>query len=202
MKRLLTYSIILILTVMLSSCSLFSPVKMPSPNTYMLTEIPSTVVKKHARPITLLVMQPESEAIYNTVEMAYSIKPYQIAYFGKNRWAETPSQMLQPLLVQTLQNTHHFHAVVTPAATGRFDYTLHTQILELVQDFTRHPTVVRVTVRVQILQADGSKVVATRLFSVDEPVQYKTPYSGVFAANRATEKLLDQIARFTVRYTK
>ena len=36
-----------------------------------------------------------------TTQMAYSTEAYQIAYFAKNEWAETPSQMIQPLIVKT-----------------------------------------------------------------------------------------------------
>ena len=84
--------------------------------------------KKYMRPKILLISVPETIPVYNTTEMAYMIKPYQIAYFSLNQWAETPAEMLQPLLVQTLQNTHHFKAIVTPPYSGHFDYVLNTQI--------------------------------------------------------------------------
>ncbi len=186
-----------LLTLTLSGC--FSSVKMEPPTTYLLTELPEKVVNSHQHSINVLVAPPETVAVYNTTEMAYSLRPYQIAYFGKNRWAETPSQMLQPLIVQTLQNTHHFHAVVTPPIAGHYDYILRTQLFEFTQDFTHNPAMMRIILRAQFINATSNRVVATKLISVEEPLLTNTPYSGVYAANRATVRLLKQLASMSVR---
>ncbi|MBV9576249.1 MAG: membrane integrity-associated transporter subunit PqiC, partial [Gammaproteobacteria bacterium] len=155
--------------MMMASCSMFSPIKMSAPTTYLLTDLPSTSIKKHSA-INLLVLQPEALPAYNTTSMAYSIKPYQIAYFAKNRWAETPAQMLYPLIVQALQNTHHFHAIVTPPYTGRFDYILRIQLLQLLQDFSSQPILLRLKVRAQLSRVATNRVIATKVFLIEEPI--------------------------------
>src|SRR5579863_6715718 len=107
------FVILLFVALTLSSCSLFSPVNLSKDSTYMLNAAPQLSHKKRMHSITLLVLTPETRPAYNTTQMAYSIKPYQVGYFSQNQWAETPSQMIQPLMVQTLQSAHYFHAVVT-----------------------------------------------------------------------------------------
>jgi cholesterol transport system auxiliary component len=71
-----------------------------------------------------LVLVPETEALYATTQMAYTIQAYQIAYFSENEWAETPSQMIQPLIVETLRHTHYFSEVMSVPDFGRHTFAL------------------------------------------------------------------------------
>lgn len=180
----------------LSGCSFFSPVKLENKSTYVLNSLPSSLPKKAMRPITILVLTPETRPAYNTMQMAYTVKPYQLAYFTQNQWAETPSQMLQPLIVQTLQNTHLFHAVVSPPFMGRYDYVLATEILQLQQDFSVKPSRVDIKLRAQLTNSATNTVIATREFTVNEHILQRTPYGGVLAANRGTQTLLRELAHF------
>lgn len=189
--------IILLLSVwMLTSCSLLSPVPTPA-NTYVLNTIPCNVSKHRTHSTILLVLPTESRPIYNTTLMAYSKSPYAISYFSVNEWAETPAQMLQPLIIQTLQDTHYFRAVVGTNEGGRADYQLSTQLLRLKQDFMTHPSVVRLGVRAQLSRV-GGRIIATKDFCAVVPVPQETPYGGVIAANKATACVLAQIAEFCV----
>ena len=104
--------------------------------------------------------------------MAYTVRPYQIAYFSRNRWAETPAQMLQPLIVQTLQDTHYFHAVVTAPFIGKYDYSLNTQILELKQDYTYKPAKLKLILRAQLSNTATSHVIATTQYAIEEPYSF------------------------------
>lgn len=185
--------------VMLSSCSMLSPVKVDAKSTYLLNRVPVSVPKRATRPITLLVMTPVTRPTYNTTQMAYTVRPYEVAYFSKNQWSETPSQMLQPLIVQTMQKTRLFHAVVTPPYIGRYDYILNTEIEQLQQDFTVCPAQVRFKARVQLSRAATNQVMATREISVSQPIMQRSPYAGVFAANRAAAEVLEEMAEFCVR---
>src|ERR1700746_2225153 len=96
---------IVILSAVLSGCSLFSPVKVVVTKKYTLDETPMEVPSQKNRSLTLFVSEPESRPIYNTTQMAYTTQPHQIAFFSQNEWSETPSQMLHPLILKTLQNT-------------------------------------------------------------------------------------------------
>jgi len=177
-----------------------SPVKMDSANKYVINKMPCFVPTKKTRPIILLVSKPETKAVYNTTQMAYTIKPYQIAYYSLNQWAETPDEMLQPLLVQTMQKTHHYKAVVTPPYNGLYDYELDTEIVSLLQDYTCRIPVLRMNVRAQIIKMSTNRVIATRDFSVIQPLPQRSPYGGVLAANAATVQILGKVARFSNKW--
>ena len=200
MKHIAKKLMIIVLSVALTGC--FSAVKVKPETKFMLNAVPDVPVKR-AHPITLLVLQPVTDPVYDTTQMAYSLRPYQIAYYENNRWAETPGEMLQPLMMQTLQNTHYFHAVLTsPVSVGRFQYALSTQILQLKQDYTQRPALLRFTVRAELTRIATSQVVATKEFVITRPMHQYSPYGGVYAANRATSEFLEELARFCIKHSK
>src|SRR5205823_384920 len=137
--------------------ALLSPPK-SEPTTAVLRKLPDDVPRERMHGATLLVRSPESSPEYDTVHMAYSIKPYQIAYFRDNDWAATPAQMIQPLLVRTLQRTGLFRGILSPPESGHALYALRTEILELLQDHTVRPPVLRLTLRLQLLDASDQLV--------------------------------------------
>jgi cholesterol transport system auxiliary component len=199
MKIDLVKAILLALCVaILSSCGLLSPVKMET-NKYVLNKIPGDLPKENSRAASLSVLIPETNPIYDTTQMAYTNQPYQIAYFSQNEWGETPSQMIQPLIVQAIQNTNYFNVVLSQPHFGRHTYALRTEILELKQDFTSNPATLELVLRFQLSREATNQIIATKELSVRQPMLEKTPYAGVVAANDATAKLLLELARFIVQ---
>lgn len=185
---------LIITSFLLAACSIFSPVKTESINEYVVDTVSYGIHTHRGTTKTLAVSLPTANAIYRTKEMAYSIKPHEINYFAKNRWAETPAQMLHPLMIQTLQNAHHFKVVAPPTGIGRYDLLLSTQVLKFYQDFCESGSVFRLTVRAQMIKVSNGKVLASKEFTVIEPAPCANPYGGVIAANRSTEKMLSQLS--------
>lgn len=188
----------IMIAFLLSSCSILSPVKTEPMTEYVIKAVPQPVTKKPARRITVLVTQPATSAIYDTSQMAYTTQRYQLNYFAKNKWAATPAQMLQPLIIETLQNTHYFHAVATTSSLGRYDFVLNTEIIQFQQDFMINSSVMKVTLRAQIIRTATNQVVAAKEFSIIETAPQYSPYGGVVAANRAVSRLLSQLAWWCV----
>jgi cholesterol transport system auxiliary component len=152
---------------------------------------------------SVLVLEPEARAAYDTTQMAYSLRPHHIAYFSRNQWGERPAQMLQPLLVRSLEATGAFGAILTPPlATGAASHELRTELLDLVQDFGTDPPLLRLSLRVQLQALEGRHTVATREFSVRETMHDKSPQAGVAAANAATAQVLRDIAAFVLEQTR
>lgn len=181
----------------LAGCALLSPAESPVV-TAVLQKMPVELPRREPRPVTLLVFPPEAKRSYDTTQMAYTVRPYQVAYFSRHRWVETPPQMLQSLLVRTLESTGYFAVILTPPSTGRYTYALRTELLELAQDFTTQPAELRLSLRLRLSDGAADRVVATRDISLREPMQEATPYAGVVAANDATAKALREAARFVL----
>ena len=198
MKAYMGRAIFVTLCVILcSSCALLSPVKIDTKK-YVLNRVPLDLPIAQAHAATLLVLVPETDPIYATTQMAYTSQAYQIAYFSQNEWAETPSQMIQPLIVETLRHTHYFSEILVPPHFGRHTYALRTEIVELQQDFSSNPAILRLTMRFYLSREVTAQVIATKEMTVQEPLRDRTPYAGVVAANEAMVNVLRELARFTV----
>ncbi len=183
----------------ISSCSLLSPIQGQKNNAYLLSNTPTLSAKKHYKNVTLFITLPDTRPIYNTTQMAYTNRPYQINYFGENQWAETPSQMLLPLILQTLQSTHDFKAVVSAPYVGRYNYIISTQVLKLEQNLLTPRGRLEFSARVQIINATTNQVTAIKQFNITVPMHQRTPFGGVVAANQATEAFLREMTLFILR---
>lgn len=187
--------------VLLAGCSFMSPVSVEPMKSYRLTQInPNTL---HATPsnMTLLVSIPTTAPGYESSMMAYVEQPYQITYFTKNRWVSAPAGMLAPLLVQSLQNTGRFKAVIAAPYAGFSDVRLDVVVIDFYQDFTQKPSRERVTLLAQLVDLHTHRVIAKTRMAEVVLAASEDPYGGVVAANQAVAQALGQLAQFVVKNT-
>jgi cholesterol transport system auxiliary component len=181
-------------------CAFLSPSKVDIEKS-VLNELPTDVPRRATAAGTVLVFPPATMPAYDTVLMAYRTEPREIAYFNQRQWGATPSQMIEPLLVATLEKTHSFHIVLLSPYTGPYEYSLRTQILDLIQDFTPKSATLVLSLRFQLAGYGASGVIATRDISVREPMLQMNSGSGVVAANAAIAKALQRMAQFVLEST-
>ena len=180
---------------LLAGCAL--PASEPEITLSLIDRWPADLPRAQPTPLTLLVLAPRARPAFDSRRMAYSLRPHHLAYYGRNEWAETPPQMLQPLLVRTLEATGGFQAVLAPPQAGAPARTLQVDVLELLQDFERQPPVLRLVLHAQL--TDGAQhVLAAREFSARQPMQEASPAGGVRAANEAMAQLLRELAAFVI----
>jgi len=190
------YGVLIVIFFALASCTLLPSVQDESDKTYELNTLPLTALKKSTHPKILLVTQPQESPMNGTTRMVYTKTPYQVAYFTNNRWVEKPTSMLRKLIIQSLQNTGYFQAVISPMVAGHADLMLNTQLLELRQDFSKYPSQVRLVMAAQLIEMMDNTIIAAREFSVNEIAPQESPYGGVVAANRAVAEMLKQLVSF------
>lgn len=184
----------------LAGCAPLTPVKVDTIRE-MLSPPPLEVVQRRGCAATLLVFPPETQPVYDTTQMAYSLQPHQLAYFSRHEWGETPSQMLLPLLVAALRSSGCFDAVVTPPYPYAGTYGLRSEIKELVQDFAAEPATVRLSLHVQLSDDAANRVIASKEISATEPIRSRTPEAGVVAANAAVDRALQDVVTFVTAAT-
>ena len=186
-------------TVLLATaCSPLGPATSSTPdNEYLLehtTEDKLTAQLNPACP-TLLLSAPRSAPGYAGSRMAYIEEPHRIDYFAKHRWADSPARMLEPNLMKALEASGLFQAVVRAPTTARFDLRLDTEVLRLVQVFEPNESRVEVAMRISLLDTHQHRVLVSDVLEVTEPAAERTPYGGVMAANRAVDRLLEELQR-------
>lgn len=136
---------------------------------------------------------PQAEPGFETPRMVYLKRPYELEYFAANQWADTPANMVAPLLVQSLSQSGIWRDVVLLPSLVPGDYRLDVYGFALQQEFFQQPSRVRVTARAQLVDLKLSMIVGMQRFEAIEPAPSENAYGGVVAANRAVAALLDQI---------
>lgn len=190
---------LLIIFFALTACS---PVKIPVTNQYQLTAYSSKRLVKHPRHVALWVTPPEAVAGYQTEQMRYVNKPFQLESFVKNAWVNPPGEMLYPLMVQSLQRTGVFYAVLSSSYSQGADYRLDTQLLSLEQNFLRKPSVFEFSAKVVLTRVSDNQVVGSKIISQQVPCPSDTPYGGVVAANQATRQFTAIMSEFVALHIR
>ena len=186
---------------LLAACAPLLPPQADHTNVYVLDAMPAAGAPRPKRDLVLEVTVPRARPGFDTPQMVYTRRANELEYFAKNRWVDTPANMLAPLLVQALEHSGGFHAVVQAPSLATADLRLDTEIVRLQQDFSVLPSRVQFTLRAQLIDVRGRRVLASTEFDETEPAPRDDPYGGVIAANRALGRLLERLAKFCAETT-
>jgi len=187
--------------LLLGGCTVLQPAKSTSMSTYAL-EAQFDNAGISAGDQTLLVTTPGARPGFDSRHMVYTKKPHELEFFTQNQWVESPAHMLAPLLVQVLESSGKYRAVVTTRSAASADLRLDTEIIRLQHEFITRPSQVHLTVRAQLIDMQGKRVLATQEFDVTEAATSDDPYGGVIATNRAVKTMLIKIAEFCALESK
>lgn len=176
-----------------------SKVTLPEEHQYQLQALATVKATGYASSKTLLVSKPEANEPYQGDDMLYINAPYQLKPFAKNRWVAPPADMLAPLMVTSLQNSHQFKAVVDDSYNGDVTYRLETRLLQLNQSFLKRPSEVSLVVMAYLIDDRSNRVLRSKRFVLKAKAPSDSPNGGVLAANQATRDFLNQLQRFIAR---
>jgi cholesterol transport system auxiliary component len=161
-----------------------------------LDEGTATMESPHARSSelpTLLVTVPEPAPGFESTHMVYVKIPYELNSFATSQWVETPARMLAPVIVQRLEDSALWSAVVQMPTSVRGDFRLDIDQVALAQEFLQQPSRVRLALRAQLTTIREAGVIGTRSFEIWEDAPSEDAYGGVLAAQRAVKRLLDEL---------
>jgi len=184
------------MALLLGGCTLPGPKPSIPKSTYLLegSESFGRVEAAPAAPcLTLGISIPQSAPGLTTSRIAYMEQPYRIDYFAYHEWADTPARMILSLLEERLDASGLFRAVVTNSGTVRPQLRLQTKILRLQQVFASTESEVELKAKITLFDVSRHSLLQTRTFALSEPAKRNNPYEGVVAANRAVERLLNEL---------
>jgi cholesterol transport system auxiliary component len=181
--------------ILLSACSVLQPVKSQAPATYTL-EAQFAAPGNARGELVLQVSTPQARSGFESPRMVYLKKAHELEYFANNQWVDSPARMIAPLLLQAMESSGKYKAVITSRSAVLADLRLDTEIVRLQQEFFSSPSQLHLTLRVQLLDLHKKSILAQREFDVQQAAASDDPYAGVVAANQALQKLLPQIAEF------
>ena len=145
---------------------------------------------------SIIVSRPRAAAGFTGAQMLYTKTPFELEAFAHHRWADTPAQMLEPLVVDAVEQSGLFREVATATTGARADLRLDSELLRLVQVFASGVSTVEVAMRVSLIGTEDSGLIDSRLLEAVEPADEPNPYAGVEAANRAVARLLNELRAF------
>lgn len=184
--------------LLLAGCTGLSAPQGSSPNIYVLDARPSAPLSTVRHDLVLAVNMPQARPGFETAQIAYLQQPHELNYFVNSRWTSTPARMLQPLLLQALEQSAGFRAVVRTASAIPADVRLDIELIRLQHDFTTHPSRVQLTLQAQLIDVRGKRVLAVQQFDATENAGSEDAYGGVGAANRLVQRVLGQVTEFCV----
>lgn len=188
----------LLAVLLLAGCTGLPTPQGSSPNVYVLDARPSAPVSTVKHDLVLAVNMPQARPGFETAQIVYLQQPHELNYFANSRWTSTPVRMLQPLLLQALEQGAGFRAVVRSASAIPADMRLDIELIRLQHDFTTHPSRVQMTLQAQLIDVRGKRVLAVQQFDAMENADSEDAYGGVSAANRLVQRVLGQVTEFCI----
>lgn len=189
--------LILLPLLLLAACGVNPPTD--EPRTYLLEAVGRSTVAETGTQV-LLITRPRAEPGYDTNGIAYTEIPLSLSYYTRSRWADAPARMLTPLLVETLERSGTFRAVVTSPSSVVADLQLDVTLLRLQQSFLHSPSRVELALRARLIDIASNRVLAGRTFEAMESAPSEDAYGGVQAANMALERVLTELAGFVAEH--
>ena len=192
---------LLLLALLTGGCSLLPEPEPVSIDQYVLeyTPGPQDIQNTGEDAPVMIVTTPSAHGGYDSNRIAYMEQAYGLRYYTRSRWADKPARMLAPLVADAMQATGQFQALYAAPGSLAADYRLDTELIRLHQDFTRQPSVVRITLRAKLIDLQSHRVVATQQFDIYETAATDDAYGGVVATNKAVNRLFDELAQFCVQ---
>jgi cholesterol transport system auxiliary component len=188
----------LVMCSLVSSCAVLGS-KTPSALTIYNFDVPAaavTVTTPAKNAPVLLVEVPHAAAGYESNRMVYTRQAQTQEVFANSTWADTPSRMLAPMLVERLQQSGQFQAVLLAPTAAKSSLRLDTTIVQLQQDFLQVPSRVHLRLQVTLLDNDTREVRAWRTINITSDATSEDAAGGAKAANAAVQDALQQLADF------
>lgn len=186
----------LVMVFLLVGCG---PVKTPVQYNYTISDFKNSAKVNHSKTqLTLLVSGLLANPGYQTSDMQYLIKPYQLQSYANNHWVAPPSDLLVSLISDQIRQKGYFKAVVGSSFLGEADYRLDIKLLVLQQEFLQPVSQIRLNLQASITDNKTLRVLASREFHALTDAADNSPYGGVLATQCAANQLAQEIADFTV----
>ncbi|GIL38327.1 ABC-type transport auxiliary lipoprotein family protein [Roseiterribacter gracilis] len=173
----------------LTGCSLLGP-SGPAPVYYGLNAPRAATGAKIDQ--QLLVDVPRTSLDLDSTRVAVLQKPNAVEYYADVLWRDRVPQMLQTLLVRTLDGGGRFRAVAAANSGLRADLLLLTDLAHFEAEAFQND--VRIELTARLVRANDRSIVETRVFNATAPSSSKSFDDVIAAYDRATSDVLVNVA--------
>ncbi len=143
-------------------------------------------------PIRLLVGRVTASHLYRDDRLVYGSGPVQLGTYEYQRWAEPPADMIQDMLIRSLQSTGAYRSVSGLRSNARGDYIVRGHLYAL--DEVEGPVLAaRFSFQIELFDPKTNATVWSDSYAHDEPVTGKKVSDVVEAQDRNVSAGLTQL---------
>jgi len=177
-----------VLAAVICGCGAPRPVKY-----YVLDSgLPPAAAASQPLPVSLLVARVSTSHLYRDDRIVFGSGPVQLGTYEMERWAQSPADMVQDLLVGYLRATGQYRAVSRVGSASHGDYIVRTNLISL-YEVDRPELIARFSIHLELFDPKAGSAVWDSSYSHDEPVSGKTVPAVVEAMDRNVRSGLQQL---------
>jgi cholesterol transport system auxiliary component len=181
----------------LSGCAVAGIGSNTPPATYNLTAPAMAGIQFPHWPIQLTILRPTAMNALDTNRIVVMAPGGRLSYFEEAAWSDRLTSLLQARIVEAMQDSKAFLAVLTMQDRIDGDYALAVEIRAFQVEVGKGQSTAMVTLFAKIVQERRGRVIATKEFSAQVPAGKDTPESGVVALQTGFEQAMKDMARWT-----
>ncbi len=151
-------------------------------------------------PVTILVGRVNAPRVLRDDRIIYGMTAVELGIDDYHRWAETPPEMLEQMLVTRLRNSGQYKAVQRLSSSARGDYVLRGHLFALNEMDSASGIKARFSFQLELFDPKTGTVVWSERYLHDEPVEKKSVTSVVEALQKNVTAGLDQLAGSLAQY--
>lgn len=186
----------------LAACEVPLPGQGEPPRLYRLTALKDSskdlAGKVKMRPWQISVDKPVAAAGLDTPRIAVMRKPLTTEYFARVNWIDPAPDMIQTLMVESLENSGLLKAVGRDAVGLRPDFVLKTELREFQAEMTGSPALARVRLNVKIVRMPRRQIIGSKTVEATSSASSQNLDDIVRAYEDAMHEALGKVTEWTV----
>src|SRR6201997_2391106 len=195
MRRTNCAVLVAVLTGVLSGCGGARPTK------YYGLDVPPppTAQSPTQLPVSLLVARPVASHLYRDDRIVYGSGPVELGTYEFHRWAQSPADMMQDLLVSYLRASKEYRSVLRPGTNAHGEFVVRSYLKSL-YEVDKPDFVARFDIHIDLYDPKAGMTVWSGNYSHDEPVGGKTVSAVVEALDKNVRAGLQQLTADMGKY--
>ena len=194
-RRMRQTTLVVVLAGISASCGASRPTKY-----YVLDVSPAPAIDPTAQfPITLLIGRITASRLYRDDRLVYGSGPVELGTYEYQRWAESPADMVQDILISSLRSSGQYRSVSRIESNFRGDYIIRGHLYGL-YEVDKPALTARFSLQLELFDPKSGATVWTDSYSHDEPVTGKTVADIVEALDRNVQAGMQQLTASLGQY--
>jgi ABC-type uncharacterized transport system auxiliary subunit len=150
-------------------------------------------------PVTILISRITASHLYREDRLVYGAGEVQFGIHENERWAESPVDMMQDLLLSSLRSTGQYASVARIGSMQHGNYILRGHLNSL-YEVDKPQLLGRFSLELELFDSKGGTTVWTGSYSHDEPVNGKTVPDVIEALDRDVHAGVQQLTASLGQY--